>query len=174
MTICGIYKITSPSGSIYIGQSIDIEQRWRSYGRMSEKAQRLLSKSFFHYGFYNHKFEIIHELPCDVDLYIMNAYEELYISLYREAKVELLNQQLLVRRYASKHNKVYQYSLDGEFIKEWNSPREAARGLDLMCSKNIRKVASGFSKSAHGFIWQDKYTPKLEQYKYKQFTIKIN
>jgi predicted GIY-YIG superfamily endonuclease len=24
----GIYKITSPSGKIYIGQSIDIEKRW--------------------------------------------------------------------------------------------------------------------------------------------------
>lgn len=25
--ICGIYKITSPSGKIYIGQSIDIKRR---------------------------------------------------------------------------------------------------------------------------------------------------
>lgn len=27
----GIYKITSPSNRIYIGQSIDIEARWKSY-----------------------------------------------------------------------------------------------------------------------------------------------
>ena len=27
----GIYKITSPSGKVYIGQSIDIERRWKKY-----------------------------------------------------------------------------------------------------------------------------------------------
>lgn len=28
---CGIYKITSPTGRIYIGQAIDIEKRRRGY-----------------------------------------------------------------------------------------------------------------------------------------------
>lgn len=29
---CGIYKITSPSNKIYIGQSVDIKKRWKDCG----------------------------------------------------------------------------------------------------------------------------------------------
>lgn len=174
MIFCGIYKITSPIGSVYIGQSIDIEHRWRSYSRMNLKTQRLLAKSFFEYGFCNHKFEIIHQLPFDVEQNILNVYEQLYIDLYNQCNVNLLNQQLLVRRYASKGDKVFQYSIEGEFIKEWISASQAARELEFGSSKNIRKVMSGYLKTAHGFIWQDKYVPKLQQYKYRDFTIKIN
>ena len=29
--ICGIYKITSPSGRVYIGQSIDVYSRLKQY-----------------------------------------------------------------------------------------------------------------------------------------------
>ena len=32
--ICGIYKITSPSGKIYIGQSINIKSRWKYYEKL--------------------------------------------------------------------------------------------------------------------------------------------
>lgn len=34
--IIGIYKITSPSGKIYIGQSINIEKRWEKYQKYIE------------------------------------------------------------------------------------------------------------------------------------------
>lgn len=27
----GIYKITSPTGKVYVGQSVDIEKRWNQY-----------------------------------------------------------------------------------------------------------------------------------------------
>lgn len=33
--ITGIYKIISPTGKIYIGQSIDIEKRWKAYKRLN-------------------------------------------------------------------------------------------------------------------------------------------
>ena len=33
--ICGIYKITSPTGRIYIGQSKNIKQRFRDYNKPS-------------------------------------------------------------------------------------------------------------------------------------------
>lgn len=62
--ICGIYKITSPSGRFYIGQSKDIKSRWRSYKKYNPN-QKLLHRSFLKYGFENHKFEIIEE--CEVE-----------------------------------------------------------------------------------------------------------
>lgn len=63
----GIYKITSPSGRIYVGQSIDILTRWSSYIRWEgARLQPKLKRSFKKYGVDNHKFEIIEE--CVLDL----------------------------------------------------------------------------------------------------------
>jgi group I intron endonuclease len=57
----GIYKITSPSGKVYIGQAIDIERRWNQYRRLGCKNQSKLYASLNHYGFEAHTFEIIME-----------------------------------------------------------------------------------------------------------------
>lgn len=65
--ICGIYKVTSPSGKIYIGQSENIYRRWRLYNSkyvLSCKSykgsypQHLLN-SLRKYGSEPHQFEII-------------------------------------------------------------------------------------------------------------------
>lgn len=58
----GIYKITSPSGKIYIGQSIDIKRRFAKYNSLENtKEQPALVRSFIKYGVINHIFEIIEE-----------------------------------------------------------------------------------------------------------------
>lgn len=59
----GIYKIISPTGKIYIGQSVNIEQRWRDY--RYTKSQIRLIRSFNKHGIENHCFEIV-EL-CDIE-----------------------------------------------------------------------------------------------------------
>lgn len=58
---CGVYKITSPSGRIYIGESGNIHIRWKSYKSSGCKDQPKLTKSFNKYGVENHSFEIIEE-----------------------------------------------------------------------------------------------------------------
>lgn len=55
----GIYKITSPSGKIYIGQSVDIENRFKTYLRYSCKSQPKLLASLKSYGSENHIYEIL-------------------------------------------------------------------------------------------------------------------
>jgi group I intron endonuclease len=61
----GIYKITSPTGKIYIGQSVNILRRFSVYKRNNEsKKQPRLYGSFKKYGVNNHSFEIIEN--CDV------------------------------------------------------------------------------------------------------------
>jgi group I intron endonuclease len=54
-----IYKITSPSGKIYIGCSKDIENRFYSYRLLDCKKQKRLFHSLNKYGFDNHIFEIL-------------------------------------------------------------------------------------------------------------------
>lgn len=65
MNICGIYKITSPLGRVYIGQSIDIHRRWNSYKKLHGTvcSQKKLYRSLSKYRPENHLFEIIEE--CD-------------------------------------------------------------------------------------------------------------
>lgn len=74
----GIYKITSPSGRIYIGQSIDIETRWSLYRLMHCKNQVALYRSFVKHGVGNHIFEVLEE--CDISL--LNERERYYQDLF--------------------------------------------------------------------------------------------
>lgn len=57
--ICGIYKITSPSGKIYIGQSKDIKTRWSRYRNSQYNRQPRICNSLKKYGAENHQFDII-------------------------------------------------------------------------------------------------------------------
>jgi group I intron endonuclease len=61
----GIYKITSPTNKIYIGQSIEIEKRWKAYFRLQCKGQIKLYNSFQKYGVDKHIFEVIEECSGD-------------------------------------------------------------------------------------------------------------
>lgn len=74
----GIYKITSPSGRVYIGQSRNIKKRFSGYMRMKSVDQSRLHASFLKYGIDNHVFEIIEE--CD--FLELNKRERFYQDMY--------------------------------------------------------------------------------------------
>lgn len=61
----GIYKITSPSGRIYIGQSINVEKRRSKYSVLDCKSQTRLFASFIKYSFSEHIFEVVEECSED-------------------------------------------------------------------------------------------------------------
>src|SRR5574343_205909 len=62
----GIYKITSPSGKIYIGQSNDIERRFYCYSVINNCDNQIrLKRSLLKYKPENHIFEIIEE--CSIE-----------------------------------------------------------------------------------------------------------
>jgi group I intron endonuclease len=61
----GIYKITSPTERVYIGQSINIESRKKYYTYINNNGQPKLYNSLLKYGFDNHTFEIIEE--CTIE-----------------------------------------------------------------------------------------------------------
>lgn len=59
------------------------------------------------------------------------------------------------RQAITRGNKVYQYSTNKEFIKVWDSTREAQRnGFD---SGHISKCCNNTSKTHKGYVWS--YTP---------------
>lgn len=76
----GIYKITSPSDKIYIGQSIDLEKRKRTYLFNDCKGQIKLYNSLKKYGFEKHLFEVL-EL-CEIqNLNIRERYWQDYFDV---------------------------------------------------------------------------------------------
>lgn len=76
--ICGIYKITSPSGKIYVGQSINIHKRFLKYNSKNCKSQPRLYRSINKYGWVKHETEII----CICEKYELNKFEIFYINLF--------------------------------------------------------------------------------------------
>lgn len=79
MKVCGIYKITSPSGKVYIGQSVDCWKRRGAYKNLHCKSQAKLLASFLKYGFDRHRFEILHECTPDE----LSALEKYYVDLFQ-------------------------------------------------------------------------------------------
>jgi group I intron endonuclease len=75
----GIYKITSPTNKVYIGQSNNIGKRFKQYSSLSQtKLQKRLHYSFNKYGVKNHIFEVIEE--CKVEL--LNERERYWQDFY--------------------------------------------------------------------------------------------
>lgn len=82
-----IYKITSPTGRIYIGQSRNIEKRISSYSSSNCNEQQKIHASLAKYGWGNHLFEIIE--TCNYDY--INEREKFWISHYNSALTDGLN-----------------------------------------------------------------------------------
>ena len=62
----GIYRITSPTGKIYIGQSINVEQRFYFYRKgKNYKTQTRLKHSIEKHGIDKHLFEVIQTCPAE-------------------------------------------------------------------------------------------------------------
>lgn len=76
--------ITSPSGKVYIGQSINIEKRLIKYRNLHCKEQTRLYNSLKKYGFENHLFEMI--VQCKQEE--LNDLEILYIDLHKSFNSE--------------------------------------------------------------------------------------
>ena len=81
MNKSGIYKIENPKGSIYIGQSKNIDERISRYKKLQCcKFQLLLYRSFLKYGIENHTFEILER--GDFTKEELNTLESKYIKQY--------------------------------------------------------------------------------------------
>lgn len=77
--VTGIYKIKSPTGRIYIGQSVNVGRRWEHHIQMRDKHKTTpLYRSLIKYTPENHKFVLLEE--CEKDK--LNEREMYYIKKY--------------------------------------------------------------------------------------------
>lgn len=80
MQIAGIYKITSPSGKIYIGQSTNLKNRLKQYKRLKCKNQTLIYNSLKKYGVDLHTFDVI--VQGNFNSVLLDELEKHYIRIY--------------------------------------------------------------------------------------------
>jgi len=82
----GIYKITNPEGQVYIGQSKDLDKRYKNYLWGDWEKNRNLKRSVEKHGWDKHFFEII--IECEI--FKLSELECYYISIYK-TNVGVLN-----------------------------------------------------------------------------------
>lgn len=87
----GIYAIVNPIGEIYIGQSIDLEERVRKHKKEAGGRHPLLAKSMVRHGRKNHRYYLVMELNQDVDQATLWEWEKFYIQKYINEGYKMLN-----------------------------------------------------------------------------------
>lgn len=143
MNIIGIYKITSPTGKIYVGQSCNIKKRFLKYKRINCKSQSKLYNSLLKHKVENHIFEIIEE--C-----LLNSLNER--ERYWQDKYNVLTQGLNCQ-LTETNNKV------GELSKE---TKQKLREINLgkIISEETKRKMSQAQKSK---ILSEKHKKKLSE-----------
>jgi hypothetical protein len=175
-TTCGVYKITSPSNKIYIGSSVNIERRILCYKYLQCKQQPKIYNSLKKYGYQNHIIEIIEE--CDVSNLIErenywvtkynSIHEGLNLQTPGENQIHIERTISFNRNWCSKISKskkgksvfntkkpILQYDLKGNFIKEYESAKEAQRQTGISNSA-INNNLKNISKQSGGYVWKYK------------------
>ena len=175
----GIYKITNPTDSIYIGQSKNTEKRLKSYKGGHCLYQKRLKRSIDKYGWALHKFEILE--VCKIEE--LDSKEIYYINLFQTFNTEKgmnllsggrgkglsISDETRLRMSQSQKGKklgknngmakeVYQYTLTGEYIKKFDTVKDAS----VSCNKDpdscvILNAAKGKLKTAYGYQWRREY-----------------
>ena len=86
----GIYKITSPTKKVYIGQSTNIRKRYSAYKTISCKGQTAIYRSLLKYGIDKHKFEVL----CECNVEELNDKERYYQDVFNVMDKNGLNCKL--------------------------------------------------------------------------------
>jgi group I intron endonuclease len=81
--VIGIYKIENPKGKVYIGQSVDIDSRWKKYRALNCGNQTKILNSLNKYGFDSHTFSVVEECKED-DLNKRERYWQDYYNVISE------------------------------------------------------------------------------------------
>lgn len=115
VTGCGIYKIESPSGKLYIGQSKNIKQRYRHHLGYSSVSTKL-GRSYLKYGKEDHVFSVVEY--CDI---VELSEKELYYINYYNSREEGLN--ILDRNYTYLHTESVNRKIKEGVTKSWTPER---------------------------------------------------
>lgn len=87
----GIYAIINPIGEIYIGQSIDLQERVRSHKKLAGGRHPLLARSMVRHGRKNHRYFLIMKMDEGVTQEVLKEWEKFYIDKFLKDGHTLLN-----------------------------------------------------------------------------------
>jgi group I intron endonuclease len=157
-SIVGIYKITNPKGKLYIGQSINIERRFKEYKTLQCNKQPKIYNSLQKFTPQNHLFEIIEE--CSLEQ--LNI-RELYWKLYYNSINEGLNCELYdngvgprsdeVKQKISKAHKGNKYNL-GKKRTEETKQLQSDKAKSQIWRKDIGSKQKGVKKHSNQYVEQ--------------------
>lgn len=156
-----IYKYTSPSGGVYIGQtSQEVDQRAQKDGKgylsinknTGEYLQPAIAHAIIKYGWNNLKKEILFDNLSSQEA---DEKEKELIEFYRNGG-KCYNIASGGKGIPGvNERKIKQYSLQGTFIREWNSLKEAEKYLNKpKAEANISACCLGKKNRAYGYIWR--------------------
>lgn len=142
-----IYKLTSPSGKVYIGQTISITNRFSCYKNLLCEAQTLLYRSLIKYSWASFIKEIIETGLTKLEA---NELEIKLIKQFQDSNISLNIQR--GGNLTKTPDKLCQFSLNGNFIKEWDSVEEACTFYNIKPT-SVRVACKRKKNEQEGFLW---------------------
>jgi len=140
--IVGIYKIVSPTGKIYIGQSWDIHSRFKQHKR-ERRPIIVLNRSIIKYGHKSHTFSIVHMLPFDTTQKVLDTYEQLYIDAYKSLGFHMLNMKDAGSTGKMSSDAKKRMSIKNKGRQPWNTGLKGAYSPSADVRKRIGKAHTG-------------------------------
>lgn len=169
----GIYKITSPTGRVYIGQSIDLEARQKIYARRGCKNQVRLYASLLKYGFSKHIFEVVEECKVEElnvrerywqDLYDVLSENGLNCKLQSTQEVKAVHSQNTVDKIRAAKKALYSTS-KGVEVK--SQIAETLKMYNMTEEGKINRNKSAASRDEAARIKNTDFTAKVKNTDYK-------
>lgn len=164
-----IYKITNPSGKVYVGQTKNPAKRKHLYKIAHCKTQYMLYNSICKYGWDKHVFEIIEQVSEDKadekEVYYIEHFKSYHTDggmnltrggyrpkMTQETKDKLSKAIMSSKNYKAK--KLYQYTLTDDFVKQWDSMKDIERALGYKTTWLSKATKN--NKPAYGYKWSYK------------------
>ena len=164
-----IYKITCTSNNkFYIGSTISFRKRVKDHKNdllANKHASLLMQRCFNNYGKDCFEIEILKSferiIPFKSTDYkeVLLKTEEEYITKYSPEFNTQLHPYSDFGVFKDIENPVYQYDLDGNFIKKWKNAAEVEHTLGFQIGNGLR------NQSAGKFQWRKEYFDKIPKYK---------
>lgn len=154
----GIYKIVI-NNKTYVGSSFNIKTRIRQHKsdlKCERHANPYLQRAYTKYQEFT--WELLEEVTFEITNKDLRKLEKRWVEkLKPEYNMQDPETNILVK-------KVYQFSKDGEFIREFSSTAEAASILGISQSNIVHAAQENelLTKSAGGFIWR--YVKEFGEY----------
>ena len=156
-----IYCITNKvNGKQYIGQTIQtIAQRFKAHKFRAKSPKQYIHNAMHTYGIENFSPKEIEKVssPTKDELYKrLDELEIFYINKFNTIRPNGYNNTIGGRNndgFKEIERKVFQYTLNGELLKEYKSLKEAGEitGFD---KTGISKCCLGQTHSSYGYVWR--------------------